>query len=165
MTAGQLSALQMLASIFMVLGMLSMITIVLPGLTVMWIVALVYIIATGFTVTSTIFFVIITLLTIFGMVIDNIMMGASASKTGATWWGVGLALVAGVVGSLVWPPFGGLAAAKVIMFVVEILRLRDWKRAAKSTGSILVGCGLSALVRFGVSILILVLWFVWLAVA
>mgnify|MGYP001461294772 FL=1 len=53
MNEGSLLAFQIVSSIIMVLGMLSMITVVFPGLTVQLVTALVYIIITGFTTTST----------------------------------------------------------------------------------------------------------------
>ncbi len=165
MNEDSLLAFQIVSSIIMVLGMLSMITVVFPGLTVQLVTALVYIIITGFTTTSTIYFAIITILAIGGMIVDNIIMGASASKTGATWWGIALSLVAGVVFSFIFPPFGGLIAAMLVMFVVEIIRLRDLKRASKSTASILVGCGISALVRIGIAVVITALWFAWILTA
>lgn len=165
MSEGTLLAFQIVTSVFMVLGMLSMVTVIFPGLTVQLITALVYLLITGFTPASTIYFAVIALLAVGGMLVDNFIMGASASKTGATWWGIALSLAAGVVFSFLFPPFGGLAAAMLVMFAVEILRLRDLKRASKSTASILVGCGISALVRIGIAVVITALWFAWILTA
>ena len=51
-----------------------------------------------------------TVLMLVGSVIDNFIMGASARQQGASWIAIAMAMVLGVVGSLLLPPFGGLAA-------------------------------------------------------
>lgn len=142
-------------------GLVSLVIPILPGLVIIWIANLVYGITVGFTVWGWVIFAINTILMIVGSLVDNITMGASAKMTGASWLGVGLSLVAGVVGSLLFPPLGGLVAALIVLFVVEIIRLRDFKRAGNSTASMALGCGLAILIRFAMGLVMIGLWSVW----
>lgn len=134
---------------------------VLPGLVIIWLAVLIYGLVTGFTPLGITVSVTATLLMIFGSVVDNLLMGTSASKTGATWWAVALALAAGMAGSLVWPPFGGLLASLVVLFGVEMARLRNWRKALQSTRGMALGCGWAVVARLGIGALMIILWGVW----
>ncbi len=145
----------------MIFGLLSLLTAILPGLTIIWVAALVYGLVTGFNINSGILFGIITILMLGGNIIDNIIMGATTHQAGAKWYSVGAALLAGLVGSLAWPPFGGLVAALLAVFVIEIIRLRNLRQALKSAGGVLAGCGWSVIVRFGIGVIMIVLFLLW----
>ncbi|HEX7555119.1 MAG TPA: DUF456 domain-containing protein [Leptolinea sp.] len=154
----------------MVLGLLSLLTNLVPGLVIIWAGALVYGIyeITSKTVTpgGIILFVLITGLMAFGSVVDNILMGATAKQAGASWLAIGVSMVAGIAGSFI-PflfPFGGLICALASLFLVEVIRLRNWRDAMKSTKSMMVGCGFSILARFGIGILMILFWLVWVVV-
>ena len=73
-----------------------------------------------------------------------------------------LAVVAGVLGSLIFPPFGGLVAALLGLFAVELYRLRDWRRAMSSTRSMAIGCGWAAVIRFGIGTVMILLFLAWM---
>lgn len=146
----------------MLFGLVGLVTTIIPGLTIIWVAALVYALVTGFGWLSGILFGVMTVLMIGGSLVDNYFMGASARKTGASWWAIAVALVAGLVGSIVFPPFGGLIAALVGLFAVEFIRLRDWRQAWTSTKSMAVGCGWSVVVRLGVGMVMILLWLVWI---
>ncbi len=117
---------------------------------------------TGFNWVSGILFVLITGLMLFGMVVDNIIMGQRARQQGASWIAIAVSMVAGVVFSFLLPPFGGLIAALIGLFVVEFIRLRNWRHAFNSTKSMAIGCGWAQLIRFGLGILMIALWFIWI---
>lgn len=142
----------------MLLGLAGLLIPVLPGLVMIWLAALVYWIASGFTWLTWIAFAILTLLMIGGSIIDNILMGASARMTGASWLGIGIALLAGILGSIFLTPIGGLLLALLGIFIVEIIRLRDWRKALNSATSMAIGCGSSAFVRFGIGCLMVLIW-------
>lgn len=144
----------------MLLGLAGLIIPVLPGLVMIWLAALVYWIATGFTWVIWIAFAILTVLMIGGSIVDNILMGASARMTGASWLGIGIALLAGILGSIFLTPIGGLFLALLGIFIVEIVRLRDWRKALNSATSMAIGCGSSAFVRFGVGCVMVLIWVV-----
>lgn len=134
----------------------------LPGLVIIWVAALAYGVANGFTWISGGLFAMITVLMLVGSFIDNFLMGASARATGASWVGIAVALVLGLVGSVLWTPLGGLAASLLGLFVVEMIRLRgEWRKALESTKSMAFGCGTSVVVRFGIGLVMILLWGVW----
>ena len=137
---------------------------VLPGLVIIWLAALVYGLVTGFTTVGIIISILITALMIFGSLVDNILMGASASKTGASWWAITLALIAGMAGSFFWPPFGGLIASLVVLFAIEVIRLRNWRKALESTRSMALGCGWAVVARLGLGLVMISLWGIWVLV-
>lgn len=147
--------------IVMVLGMFSLIIPFIPGLTIVWVAALVYGLIDGFNLAGGILFGFITVLMLFGNIVDNLLMGAGAKQSGASWLAIGIALVAGVVGSIVFPPFGGLALTLIGLFVVEIIRLRDWRKATDSTKSMMVGWGKAVLARIGIAVVMIGLWLAW----
>ncbi len=156
-----LATLQIAVLAVMLFGLFSLLLIVFPGLTIIWVAALAYGLAHGFTTGGGVLFAVITVLMLGGNVVDNITMGASARQTGASWLAIGIALLAGVIGSLVWTPLGGLAAALLGIFVVEYFRLRDWRKAVNSARGMVIGCGWSAFIRFGIGIAMILLWGAW----
>lgn len=145
----------------MVIGLFSLLTYLVPGLTIIWIAILAYGIVYGFTVASGILFGFITLLMIGGNLVDNFMMGAGAQKSGAAWWSILIALVCGVAGTILFPPFGGILAAALAILVIEWIRKKDLKEGLKSTGGILKGCGASVVIRFFIGVLMIGLWALW----
>lgn len=134
---------------------------VLPGLVIIWLAALVYGLVSGFSTAGIIIGLIITGLMIFGSLVDNILMGTSASKTGAPWWSITLALIAGMAGSIFWPPFGGLIASLLVLFAIEVIRLRNWRKALQTTRGMALGCGWAVVARVGIGIVMIVLWGIW----
>ena len=145
----------------MLFGLLGLIIPILPGLVIIWVPALVYGILTGFNLTSGLLFAGMTVLMIAGNLVDNLVMGAKARQQGASWLAIGVALAAGIAGSLAFPPFGGLVAALIGLFAVEYFRLKDMQRALESTRSMAIGCGWAAVIRFGIGIIMIALWGVW----
>jgi uncharacterized protein YqgC (DUF456 family) len=145
----------------MLVGLAGLIFPILPGLVIIWLAGLVYGILSGFTTPAWIILAAMTVLMLIGSVIDNIIMGASARQQGASWLAIGLALVLGVVGSLLLPPFGGLVAALIGLFGLEFWRLRDWRKALDSTKGMALGCGWSSLVRLLIGLLMIGLWLLW----
>jgi len=148
-------------AVIMGIGLIGLLFYIIPGLTIIWLAILVYGIVTGFSVSSGILFGVITILMIAGTLVDNLLMGAAAKKSGAGWVSVVVALVAGIVGTFVWPPFGGLIFAAVSILIVEWIRKRNLKEGAKSAGGILKGAGMAIAARFGIGVVMIGLWVVW----
>lgn len=145
----------------MLSGLLMLLLPILPGLWVMWIAALVYLLVTGVDLSGGIFFGIITILTVVGGFMDNIMMGANARVSGASWLSIGVALVGAIIGSILLPPLGGLLFGVAAIFLVEYLRIKDWRKALESTKGLALGCGWGVVARFGFGVLVLITWLIW----
>jgi hypothetical protein len=150
-----------LTQIFLLVGLFGLIIPIFPGVIVMWLVALGYGVVTGFRTLGIVIFIAITLLMLFSTIVDNLLMGAGARKGGASWLSILVALVAGVAGTLIFPPFGGLIAAPLSVFVMELIRLKEWRKALNATGGMASGWGLSFLARFLIGFIIMVLWWLW----
>ncbi len=156
------TALQAIALAVMLFGLFSMFVPALPGPVIVWVPTLVYGILTGFTWVRVVLFALITGLMIFGSVVDNLIMGKRARQQGASWLAIAVSLVAGIAGSLIFPPFGGLVAALLGLFAVELIRLRNLRQALSSTKSMAIGCGWASVARFGIGCVMILLWLVWI---
>ena len=147
--------------VFMLVGLVGLIIPVFPGLVVIWLAALVFGLVTGFETLGTVLFVLITLLMLVGAVIDNILMAALARQGGASWVSIILGMVAGLAGTILFPPIGGLLAAPAVILLLEYRRRRDWGKSWQATRGLVLGWGLSFLIRFGIGLLMIALWLVW----
>ncbi len=155
------TGLQIVVVVVMLFGLVGLLTTIIPGLVIIWAAALVYGLVTGFTWVNGLIFALLTLLMIAGSLADNFLMGASARRTGASWLAIAASLVLGVVGTIVLPPFGGILGALVGVFAVELIRLRDWHQAWRSTTSVAAGCGLGVLAKVGIGLAMILLWVLW----
>ena len=88
-------------------------------------------------------------------------MGAKAREKGAAWVSIILALLAGVIFTLIFPPIGGIIAAPLVLYLMEFQRLEDSAEATKVVKALLVGWGLAFVVRFGIGVVMIVLWGIW----
>jgi len=100
-------------------------------------------------------------LMLLGNVADNLLMGAKSRQVGTSWWALGLGLAAMILGSIFLTPLGGLALAFVVVFAVEVIRVRSWRKALESTRGLMMGCGWAVAARFSIGLLMIGLWLVW----
>jgi len=128
---------------------------------VMWLAALGYGIVTRFETVGIIVFIILTILMLVGSTVDNLIIGAGARKGGAAWLSIGVALAAGVIFTLIFPPIGGIIAAPLAVLLLEYYRLRDWQKAWQALKGLATGWGLAYFVRLGIGIVMMVLWWLW----
>lgn len=150
-----------ITQLLMLLGLLGLIVPLFPGLVVMWLAALGYGVVAGFNTLGVILFAVITLLMLSGSLVDNILMGAGARKGGASWGTIAVALLAGVAGTLLFPPIGGILAAPLAVLLLEYARQGDFKRAWRALGGLATGWGLSFILRLGLGFLIMIVWWLW----
>ncbi len=157
--------LELLLNLLVLSGMLmalcGLIVPVFPGLIVIWALALLYGIISGFGTLGAVLFAIITVLAILGEISDNLLMSKKARQEGARWWSIAVAFVAGIVGSIVFSPLGGIAAALGALFLVEFVSSRDRRKALAVTKGMAIGWGWSFVVQFGIGLLMIALWAIW----
>jgi uncharacterized protein YqgC (DUF456 family) len=146
---------------FMLFGLAVLLIPILPGLVIIWAAALGYGIFSSFGVLGWIMFAILSILMIVGSFVDNVLMGTSAHKEGAPWWVILLALVGAIAGNFLLPIVGGVLAALLTLFLVELARLRDSKKAFTSMKGMLVGCGWAVAIRFIIGLVMVGLWMIW----
>jgi len=154
----------------MLIGFFGLFLVFFPGLTVIWASVLLWGIATSFnykvgpwTFTLTIAtFLVITLLMLFGNILDNIFMAGNARTKGASWWAIILSFIAMIVVSLLLTPLAGLAATLLVLFLMELIRIRDIKSAFHSVSGMVMGCGWAVFTRLliaGLMILMFIMWY------
>jgi uncharacterized protein YqgC (DUF456 family) len=147
---------------FMLIGLLGLFVPAFPGLAIIWLSALIYaILSGGFDWVAGILFVLISILWLVGSFGDNLLMGAGARKGGAAWFSIILGGIAGLLGTILFPPFGGLVAAPLIVLLLEYLRKRDFNQAFLAVRGLAIGWGLTFFLRFGVGVLMICLWLIW----
>lgn len=161
MPAWLITTVNVLTTLTMLFGLFGLIIPIFPGNVVMWGAALIYGLVFGFGRLGGIIFGVISLLMLTAVMADNILMGAKAREKGAAWASILLALAGGVVFTFVFPPIGGIIAAPLVLFLMEFQRLGDSSEATKVVKALLTGWGLAFVVRFGLGILMIVLWGIW----
>jgi hypothetical protein len=151
--------------IFILLVMLAGVLVsfipMVPGVVIVWLAGLVYGLAAGFGALGWGMFLLLTLLMIAGLLVDNVLMGSKARGAGASWYAIAFALLAGIVGSFLLPPLGGIIGAPLALFLFEYIRLKDSELAWLITKGLMTGWGLSALARVGIALVMTVVWGIW----
>ncbi len=145
----------------MLVGLFGLIVPIFPGVTIIWLAGLIYGFVTGFDTLGIVIMVLITVGMIAGVTIDNVLMGAGARMGGASWLTIAAAIMAGIAGTIFFPPFGGFIAVPVAIFLLELLRKREVDDAWRATRGLALGWGLSFLARFGIGLVMIALWMVW----
>jgi len=147
--------------VVMLVGLFGLVIPIFPGIIVIWLAALGFGVVIGFSTLGIWMFVLISLLAIAGMLVDNLLMGAGARQGGAAWSTLFLGVLAGVVGTILIPPIGGLILAPLTIFLIEWRKQGDWKKALLSIRGLAVGWGLAFVARFGIGVLMIILWIIW----
>jgi uncharacterized protein YqgC (DUF456 family) len=150
-----------IALVIMLVGLFGLIIPIFPGIIVIWLAALAYGLVTGFYPLAWVLFAVITVLFVVGVTIDNILMNAKARQAGAAWSSLILGIIAGILGTIVLPPFGGIIATPLVVLLLEYLRRRDIKQAWIALRGLLIGWGASFVVRFFIGLVMISLWLVW----
>lgn len=147
--------------VFMLVGMFGLIIPVFPGLVIIWVAALAYGIIAGFGTAGVVIFIILTLLMLIGSLGDNLLIGATAHQGGTPWRTILLAVVAGLVGTVVIPPIGGLIAAPLVALLLEYKRTGTWQQARQAVFGLATGYGVAYFARVALGLVCMVLWWVW----
>lgn len=96
-----------------------------------------------------------------GMIASSVLTGRNLAKRGIPQWPVVISLVVGVIAGFFVPAFGLVIGFVVCLLVIELLRVKDLRRAVstswvavKSVGAgmlIELGCALAATTVFAIS--------------
>jgi uncharacterized protein YqgC (DUF456 family) len=156
---------QWLTLTFMLVGLFGLVIPIFPGISVIWLAAVIYAILQAFAgkmgVWDWVLFALITVLMIVGSFIDNIIIAKKLRETGTPWKSIGIGYVAGIISSLFLTPFAALFITPVVLYGVEYWRLRDKKAAFDSAQGWLIGFGWTFLVLFGIGAAMIVFWLLW----
>ncbi len=154
--------------VFMLVGLVGTLIPIFPGITIIWLAALVYAIFSVIAGTMTgwdwFFFALMTLLMIFGTVIDNIILASKLREHGTPWRSIILTGLAVIVISIMFTPLIGLLTSPLALYGVEYYRLREKSLAWASTKALLVGFSWVILVLFFIGCVMMGLWLLWVLV-
>lgn len=150
-----------LTQIIILFGLFGLIIPIFPGLVVIWLAVLGYGIISGFSTLGIVVFIVATLLMLIGTIVDNLFMGVGARKGGASWSTIIVALSAGVIGTVIFPPLGGVVAAPIAVLLLEYLRVMDVGKAWEALRGLASGWGLAVFVRFLIGIIMMAAWWFW----
>lgn len=157
--------IQSLTLTFMLVGLAGLVIPVFPGIAVIWLAAVGYMLYAAWNGMMTggdwFLFALITLLAAVGGVIDNIIITAKLRETGTPWRSIGIGLAAGLISSCFLTPFAALLITPLTLYLVEYLRLREARAAFDSARSWLIGFGWTFLALFAIGVTIIGLWLVW----
>ncbi|MDD2921114.1 MAG: DUF456 domain-containing protein [Anaerolineales bacterium] len=157
--------LKALTFLVLLSGLFGLIVPVFPGLTVMWLGALVYAIlqAIGGNMTwvGWLLFFFITLLMIGGNIVDNIIIAKHMRDKDIPWGSIILSFAAGIIVSLFFTPLIGMIASPVGLFLAEWRRIKDKQTAFNNTKAWMTGWGWSFLARFGIGVVMILFWGLW----
>jgi uncharacterized protein YqgC (DUF456 family) len=145
----------------MLIGLFSLLLVFVPGIIIIWLSILAYGLVTGFNWTSGILFGVITALMIASTVIDNVIMGATSRQQGTSWLAIGASMLTLLLAGIFLTPLAGLPLSFLALFLVELLRVKDWRKALASVSGMAKGCGYSVFVRIGIGLLMIGLWVLW----
>jgi hypothetical protein len=152
---------QTFSIVIMVISLFGLIVPIFPGLVVIWIAATLNILLFGLNLGGGLTLVLLSVLTIIGVLADNVMMGAKVKEAGAPWSTLALTLLAGVVGSVALTPIGGIAIALGALYLLELRRVGEREKALKTVKALAVGWGWAFAARFGIGVVMLVIYVVW----
>jgi hypothetical protein len=155
------AVLQVIILGVMFFGLVSLLIPLIPGIIIIWLAALVYGILAGFGLAGIIIFVLLTIMMLGSIFLDEVIIGASAKAQGASWLAVAVATVAGVIGTFLLPPFGGLLGAVIGIFLVEMIRVKDVRTAIRSTKGVAIGCGGAVLAKMALGATMIGFWLAW----
>ena len=160
--------LQTLTLFVLLVGLLGLLIPVFPALIVMWLATLIYALIENSTGRMTwiqwALFALITILMVFGIVIDNIIIAKKMRGQSIPWTSIGLAFLAGILASIFLTPLVGMAASPLSLFGVELIRLHDRKLAFTSAKTYMIAWGWSFAAVFGVGVLMIGVWLLWVSV-
>lgn len=155
-----------LTIVLMLVGLVGSVVPGLPGVTLIFLSALLYAILTDFQAVGIAVIVILFILAALAFIIDFVATSYGARRFGASNWGTVGGAIGGIVGALaglllagIGSLFGLIAGTIAGVFIGEYLRRQrhgdeeqqaqeaDWRRASRAAGGVVVGYLASAVVQ------------------
>jgi uncharacterized protein YqgC (DUF456 family) len=149
-----------LTFVVMFIGLVGTVLPVLPGTILIFAAALVYALLDGFQTIGWVTLTVLGLLAAGATTADLWATSVGAKAGGASGWSILTGMLGGFVGLLVFNLPGSIIGAMLGLFVVEVLRVHDWRKALKSGGGWLLGWLLSVILELGIGLIMIVI-FVW----
>ncbi|MGI9594654.1 MAG: DUF456 family protein [Acidimicrobiales bacterium] len=153
----------LLAAIVMVIGLCGVVIPVLPGLALIWGTALIYGFAVGYDTAGIAAMFLLTGLLVASIVKGVIVPRRTAAGSGASGWAQLGGVVGAILGFFLIPVIGVIVGALVGVLVVEFFIKGNWADAWTATKGLAKGFGISALIDFGLGLMMIGVWTAWAA--
>jgi uncharacterized protein YqgC (DUF456 family) len=144
---------------FFVLSFVGLIFPIIPSVVVLWGGFLIYQFLITSDELSLFFWISMVTLTIFMFVVDFIASSHFVKKSGGSKWGERIAVIATIVGSFIFPPFGLIIVPFIAVFLVEFSQKKEAKASLKVAVGTIVGFLSSTLAKVFIQ-LGMISWFI-----
>jgi hypothetical protein len=152
------SAVNVLAGLLIVVGVVGVVLPGMPGLVVVWAGVLVWAILTDGGPAKWTILILATFLALLGMVTKYLLPHRSLRQTGVSTWSVIAGGVLGIVGFFLIPVVGLFLGFVVGIFLAEWVRLSSPALAWPSTKSALKAVGFSMLIELFFAMIVAAVW-------
>jgi uncharacterized protein len=154
MTGGE----ELLVGALMVAGLVGVLLPVLPGLLLIWGAGLWWTIADGGGPARWTVLGVLTVLLLVGTVAKYVLPARSAAARGAPATTLFAGALGAIVGFFVIPVVGLLVGGVAGIYLAELVRLQDGRRAWTSTRAALVAVGIGVLIGLTAGVLMIAAW-------
>ena len=155
--------LTIVAGTLMVVGLAGIFLPFVPDTLLIWGAALGYGLLVGWGISGPWLFGLITLLGLLAAAAEAWVSGAAALKAGASPWSILAGLVGGALGFFLFPPLGAAVGLLAGTFLVEYVRRKDARQAARAMVGIGLGYGVSFGVKLILGLMMIGAWVAWVA--
>jgi uncharacterized protein YqgC (DUF456 family) len=153
-----MSAFEVLIAAVMVVGLAGTVLPLLPGVGLIMGATLVWAIVGDAGFFGWAVAVVIVAIGVVGMVVAAALPAKRSADAGAPWWVLAVGAAGVVVGFFVIPVVGALVGGPAALYVAELIRLRDARRAWHSTAEALKGVGLGIGVQLAAGLAMVAIW-------
>lgn len=152
------------AAVLMVLGLGGVVIPLLPGLALIWVVALGYGLTVGFGAFGTATMVVLTVLLALSIVLGFVIPKRSTDAHGVSRISQVAALIGAIIGFFAIPIVGVPIGALIGVLLAERADKQDWQLAWQSTKALAKGLGLNVLAQLAIGMVMIAAWSAWAAV-
>ena len=154
------AAAEVLLLVGMLIGLFGVLVPVLPGLALVWLVGLAWVLLDGGGPARWSVLVLMSAVLIVGTVAKYALPARSATASGAPRSTLLLGAVGAVVGFFVIPVVGMLVGGVAAVYLAELSRLGERGSAWRSTRAVLVGIGIGVLIELAAGVVAIAVWLV-----
>ena len=144
--------------VLMLPGLLGIVLPILPGVPYMMVVALTYGLVTHFHTLSGTPLYILGGIALVSLVIDYYSGIAGARIGGASKQSVQAGFIGMIIGTVLFPPFGGLAGLAAGVLIMEAIRSKDRSRAVRAAAGSILGVMAGSCINGALGILFIILF-------
>lgn len=152
-----------LAIVLMLIGIVGIFVPFLPGVAVIWLGVVVYVLLTGFDKVSPLGLIVLSALGLAGATAEMWASNVGAKVGGASFLALLGGLVLGTLGLIFFSLPGGIIGSILGVFAVESARVKDFRQAVKAGGGWLVGWLLSVVIQLTIA-LVMIAIFLWMVI-